>query len=80
MTRQEQAQAYRSYCQAIALNSGLKGKALSERIAECNRQSYFILFNDRNIRQRNMTEQQLIKLSEHRAQVTSAMILKAGLR
>lgn len=79
MNRQQQSEIYRSYCNAIALVTGAKGQELSERIAEANRQAYYILFNSRSIRQRNMTQQQLIQLVEHRQQVTSVMVMKAAL-
>lgn len=67
---------YKNYCQAIALSTGKKGKALSDAIAEANRMSYRILFGTRDIRQSDMTEQQLDKLLEHRLAMTSAMLTK----
>jgi len=70
------AEVYKQYCAAIEKATGFKGKELSEAIAEANRRCYQVLFGSRNIRQRDMSEQQLQQLIEHRKLITSLMLAK----
>ena len=66
-------QTYKLFCQAIAEKSKKTGKELSEHIAEVNRQTYIFLFNDSNIRKRDMTPEQLLKLETHLNAITRAI-------
>lgn len=73
VSRQRQADAYKAYCAALQVKSGLQGEALREHIRETVRQSYLVLFNSREIRQRDLSPEQLVKLCLHRESMTRLM-------
>jgi hypothetical protein len=73
VTRQEQANAYKEYCAALQLQSGLTGEELREHIRETVRQSYEVLFQSKTIRQRDLNENQLALLCYHRKTMTYLM-------
>lgn len=73
VSRQRQANAYKAYCAALQVQSGLSGEALREYIRETVRQSYLVLFNSKEIRQRDLNPEQLVKLCLHRESMTNLM-------
>jgi hypothetical protein len=73
-TTQDIANAYRSYCFAIAVSTGLHGSELTAHIRATVRQSYGILFGDTSLRQVDLDECELDRLTLHRIQITDLIL------
>lgn len=71
-SKQERASIYHLYCAYVLLNADNK----SETIRKANRLSYKIVFGNEHIRQRDMSEQQLDKITEHRLHMIRLMQAK----
>ncbi len=65
-TREQRSSIYQAYCQTIAANSGLMGEQLRERIRECNRRLYVSLGHSTEVRQRDMSEDDLDEVTSAR--------------